>query len=87
MALVTVKNTREHDIVLARTNKDGVLATVKIPGAVKIIGNNGQDVLEHGSAEVDDAELAAARKDNKVAESYFDDGALIVGKSARVEAK
>lgn len=87
MALVTVKNMREHDIILARTNKDGILASVVIPGAVKVTNERGQDVLEHGVVEVDDAELAAARKDNKVAESYFDEGALRIEKSAKVEQK
>lgn len=77
MALVTVENTREHEITLNVVPKGGELAQVTIPAARQSADDKNKIV--NGSAQIDDALIAEARKD-KVVAHYFDEGWLQIVK-------
>lgn len=83
MALVTVENTREHEITLNVVPKGGELAQVTIPAARQSADDKNK--IENGAAQVDDAMIAEARK-NKVVAHYFDEGWLVLPKKAAPKA-
>lgn len=79
MALVTIENTREHDITLHIAAKDGEQSQVTIPGARQSASDKNEIV--NGSAQVEDTFIAEAKK-NKVVAHYFDEGWLVLPKKA-----
>lgn len=77
MALVTVENTREHEITLNVAPKGGELAQATIPAARQSADDKNKIV--NGTAQVDEALVAEARK-NAVVAHYFDEGWLQIVK-------
>jgi hypothetical protein len=82
---IIVKNTAEHDIVLTKASSKGVVATLTFPAAIQdtdVI--SGKDVLKASETEVDADELDMVRKDNPVADHYFDEAILRVDTKSSV---
>lgn len=71
--MAKLENTREHDITISAVLK-GVVTQATVPGARQNPDNRNE--LIHGVAEVDDALIAAAKKDSPVVAHYFEEGWL-----------
>lgn len=88
MAKVIVKNIREHDIILSSMASTNKTLSVTIPGAHSVTDEKTQQSrVIAGEAEIESADLDAIRKDNVVAKSYFDEGALRVDSSKKDDSK
>jgi hypothetical protein len=87
---VIVKNSSEHDIVLTKAVK-GVIQSVTFPAAVQDTDPvTGKDLLKPSETLVDTDTLELIRKDNAVAQHYFDEAVLRVdnkGSSAAAAQK
>lgn len=82
MAKIRVKNFREHDIILSSMASTNKPLTVMFPAAHSETDEKTQQSrVIPGEAEVESADLDAIKKDNVVAKSYFDEGALRVDNS------
>ena len=88
MAKIIIKNMREHDIVLSSMASTNKPVSVTIPGArTETDEKLQQSRVIPGEAEIESSDLDTIRKDNVVAKSYFDEGALRIDNSKKDDSK
>lgn len=74
MAKVLIENSRDHDLVLSRMDKDNGIVSVTIPGARQDPSDRNQVIK--GLAEVEQEHIDLCTKASPVVKHYFEEGWL-----------
>lgn len=80
MAKIIIENTREHEISISGMDENGDLVQVTVPAARQHPTEQGEFI--NGVTDADDAFVNAILKKSKAVQHYFDEGWLVIVKSA-----
>jgi hypothetical protein len=85
MAKIILENTREHEVSISGMDENGDLVQVTVPAARQHPTEQGEFI--NGVTEADDAFVNAIVKKSKAVAHYFEEGWLVVVKSAAADKK